>query len=339
MTKQSRYPLERSFILDSGTTCHVANDIDRFTNTRPPTQGDFLWAGNSHVWIKAYGTVTIRVRGETPSRFLHLYDVAYCPDLHCNLVSFRILRRQGLWWDTKPNPTVLRRSDDSAIALLEERYGQWVIEYNDASQPRAIFATNIPRIKPRQRAKAEIWHRRLGHPGPRALEHLVQQSEGVKIVGLPTVKCDACGRSKSKRLIKRIPRAILEGPGERVALDFHDYEEGSNTKEKSQMLIMCRVTGILWDFYFKDNRPARSIIRALQIFVTFMKTQFGITVKVIETDNETFRSADAQRWKDDQGIAIEPSAPDTQAQNGGAERSGGVIKEKARAMRLDANLP
>lgn len=34
-----------------------------------------------------------------------------------------------------------------------------------------------------------------------------------------------------------------------------------------------------------------------------------------------------------------PSAPDTQAQNGGAERSRGVIKENARAMRLDANLP
>ncbi|KAK1916963.1 hypothetical protein P3342_001545 [Pyrenophora teres f. teres] len=70
-----------------------------------------------------------------------------------------------------------------------------------------------------------------------------------------------------------------------------------------------------------------------------MKTQFSITVAVIETDNETFRSAEAQRWKDDQGIAVEPSAPDTQAQNGGAERSGGVIKEKSRAMRLDANLP
>ncbi|KAL6152339.1 hypothetical protein ACJQWK_04811 [Exserohilum turcicum] len=44
------------------------------------------------------------------------------------------------------------------------------------------------------------------------------------------------------------------------------------------------------------------------------------------------------RWLQARGIAVEPSAPDTQAQNGGAERSGGVNKEKARAMRLDANL-
>ncbi|KAI0570032.1 hypothetical protein Alg215_11305, partial [Pyrenophora tritici-repentis] len=132
------YPLERSFILDSGTTCHVGNDIERFTNTREPGQGDFLWAGNARVWIKAYGTVVIRVQGDCPTRLLHLYDVAYCPDLHCNLVSFRILRQQGLWWDTKSNPTVLRRRNDAAIATLQERYGQWVIEYNDVKQPQEI---------------------------------------------------------------------------------------------------------------------------------------------------------------------------------------------------------
>jgi hypothetical protein len=44
-----------------------------------------------------------------------------------------------------------------------------------------------------------------------------------------------------------------------------------------------------------------------------MRTQFNIKVKVIETDNETFRSGETQRWKDSQGIAVEPSAPDTQA--------------------------
>lgn len=339
MAKNSRYPLERSFILDSGTTCHVANNIDRFTNTRLPEQGDFLWAGNARVWIKAYGTVIIRVQGESTTQLLRLYDVAYCPDLHCNLVSFRILRQQGLWWDTKYNPTVLRSRNDAAVATLQEQYGQWVIEYNNmVEQPHGSFATTARPNNPRQRAKAMIWHKRMGHPGPQALEHLVHHSEGVKIVGLPTVNCDACGRSKSKRQIRRAPRDIHEGPGERVAIDFHDYEDGSNTKEKTQMLIMCRATGFLWDFYLKDH-SARAIIQALQTFTTFLKTQFSITVKVIETDNEMFRSAEAQRWADAQGVLVEPSAPDTQAQNGGAERSGGVIKEKSRAMRLDANLP
>jgi hypothetical protein len=32
------------------------------------------------------------------------------------------------------------------------------------------------------------------------------------------------------------------------------------------------VTGFMWDYYFKDNRIARSIIRVLESFVTLMKT-------------------------------------------------------------------
>jgi transposase InsO family protein len=70
-----------------------------------------------------------------------------------------------------------------------------------------------------------------------------------------------------------------------------------------------------------------------------LKTQFNITVKVIETDNKiTTVKAEVSRWCASLGIKIEPSALDTQAQNGGAERLGGVIKEKARAMQLDVNL-
>ncbi|HEY9845481.1 MAG TPA: hypothetical protein V6D03_04725, partial [Candidatus Caenarcaniphilales bacterium] len=82
-----------------------------------------------------------------------------------------------------------------------------------------------------------------------------------------------------------------------------------------------------------------SIIKKLTNFILFLKNHYNITVKVIEADNEiTTVKPQVERWLASQGIIVEPSAPDTQAQNGGAERSGGVNKEKSRAMRLDANL-
>jgi hypothetical protein len=106
------------------------------------------------------------------------------------------------------------------------------------------------------------------------------------------------------------------------------------------MLVTDRYSGILWDFYFKDNRPGKSIIRLLDIIVQFLKKQYNITVKVIECDGEIATTKpEVARWCTAQAIRLEPSAPDTQAQNGGAERSGGVVKDKSRAMRLDANLP
>ena len=64
----------------------------------------------------------------------------------------------------------------------------------------------------------------------------------MKIVGLPTVDYDVCRRLKLKRLIRRAPREIYKGPRERVAIDFHDYKDRSNTKEKTQILIMYRAT-------------------------------------------------------------------------------------------------
>ncbi|KAI1671854.1 hypothetical protein L13192_02716 [Pyrenophora tritici-repentis] len=333
------YPLKDAFILDSGSTTHICNNLSRLEDVRPPAMGDYIWAGNSRVWIQGYGAVKVTAEGAQGKQILHLSNVAWCPDFLCSLVSFRLLRRQGIWWDNRGDPTSLRRWDGSTIATLSEHYGQWVIEPPTTSTSAFHVRMNRAKRSP-QKATAILWHKRLGHPGPSAIEHLVQQSEGVRIKGITTVECDACGRSKSKRQIRRTPRLNDEGPGERVAIDFHEYEDGSFTKEKSQMLITCRRSRYTWDFYFKDNRPARSIIRLLGLFVQFMKKQFNITVKVIETDNEIVTvKQEVEKWCTSLSIKLEPSAPDTQAQNGGAERSGGVIKEKARAIRLDANLP
>ncbi|KAI1521650.1 hypothetical protein PtrCC142_012140, partial [Pyrenophora tritici-repentis] len=131
---------------------------------------------------------------------------------------------------------------------------------------------------------------------------------------------DICGgRAKSKRQIRRLPRTNDEGPGERLAIDFHTYEVQAITKEKSQMLITDRFSGLQWDLYFTDNRTAKSIIRLLTTFFSFMKNHYNISVKTIESDNEiTTVKPDVERWLATQGIRVEPSAPDTQAQNGGA---------------------
>ncbi|KAI1676615.1 gag-pre-integrs multi-domain protein [Pyrenophora tritici-repentis] len=339
-TAEHTYPLARSFILDSGATCHITNNPDRIYNYRPSSLGDYIWAGSIKIWIRGYGTTDITLQHQHRTTKLVLRDVAICPEIVCNLVSFRLLRQRGIWWDTKSNPTNLRGPDDQVIGNLLENFGQWVLEYNPLAQAfvhtKAITARTQRGPK---KASAMLWHKRLGHPGPAAIEHLVQQSEGVRVQGVTTVQCDSCGRAKSKRQIRRLPRTNDEGPGERLAIDFHTYEVQAITKEKSQMLITDRFSGLQWDLYFTDNRTAKSIIRLLTTFFSFMKNHYNISVKTIESDNEiTTVKPDVERWLATQGIRVEPSAPDTQAQNGGAERSGGVNKEKARAMRLDANL-
>jgi hypothetical protein len=109
-----------------------------------------------------------------------------------------------------------------------------VIEANLITNYATIAAGAAkPRYNLRQRAQALIWHKRLGYPRLSALKHLVQQSKGVKITRVLTVDCNACGRAKAKRLIRRTPRRIDKALGERVLLNFHNYKADSLTKEKS----------------------------------------------------------------------------------------------------------
>jgi hypothetical protein len=110
----------------------------------------------------------------------------------------------------------------------------------------------------------------------------VQQAQGVRVKGITTVKCESCGRAKSRRQISRAPRISNEGPGERLAIDFHTYETQASTKEKSQMLITDKSSGLQWDLYFTDNRPARSITKLLSMLFLFLKNHYNITVKTIE---------------------------------------------------------
>ena len=171
-----------------------------------------MYAGSSKVQIKGYGEVDIRVKtSKSGTRILRLYDVAYCQGFACNLVSLRILRRQGYWWDNKSPNNCLRLGNSSLTYELSDRYDQFVLEYIPKDLSRAAFHTRRNKINSwTKRAPSSTdqrtWHLRLGHPGPEALNYLVGHSKGVKIKGLSldlitkeritTVDCDDCGCTK-----------------------------------------------------------------------------------------------------------------------------------------------
>ena len=277
-----QYPLKNSAILDSGTTIHIFNEITRFLNFRTADPGDFVWAGEHKVPIQGYGNLDIEVQGPKGKRILRLYDVAFCEDFTCNLVSLRQLHKRGLWWDNRPGYNHLRQNNNSVVAILEDHHDQFVLEYIPENIPRSAFYTrrNIYNSWTERRpayGDAMKWHLRLGHPGPQALEHLVNCSTGARIRGLTTVECDACGQGKVKRRIRRAPRDLDEGPGYRLAIDFHDFNRGYGGFN-SLMLVTDRWSGYTWDYYLSD-RKAQTIIAAFKHLFGMLKRQYNIEPK------------------------------------------------------------
>ena len=329
-----RYPLKNSAILDSGTTIHIFNEISRFTNFRTADPRDFVWAGTERVPIQGYGNVDIEVtvpgNKQHSKRILRLNDVAFCQDFTSNLVSLRQLRKRGMWWDNRPGYNHLRRSDFSIVAALEDHYDQFVLEYIPEDLSRGAFHARRNKYNSwTKRAPvygdAQKWHLRLGHPGPKALEHLVHCSTGARIRGLLTVQCDACGQSKIKRQIRRAPKDLREGPGYRLAIDFHDFNPGKGGFN-SLMLVTDRWSGYCWDYYL-SNREADTIIAALKHLFGLLLRQFNIKPKIAEMDNELTTQKPKVKifLEGEQHMVLEASAPYTNSQIGGAERSGGVI--------------
>jgi hypothetical protein len=70
-----------------------------------------------------------------------------------------------------------------------------------------------------------------------------------------------------------------------------------------------------------------------------MKVHNFIKIKTVKCDNEIEKHLQVAEFLASKSIRIEPLAPNTKGQNGGAERSGGVLKDKERAMRVKARLP
>ena len=67
--------------------------------------------------------------------------------------------------------------------------------------------------------------------------------------------------------------------------------------------------------------------------------RMGFNPQTIRSDGELFDNKRTKARIEKKGIIIESSAPYAAARNGLAERSGGVIAARARAMRIDAKLP
>ena len=167
-----------------------------------------------------------------------------------------------MWWDNRPGYNHLRRLDFSIIAVLEDHHDQFVLEYLPMEvQKTAFYARrnqhNSWTKKPPANGDATRWHLRLGHPGLGALEHFVNCSTGAKIRGIETVKCNACGQGKMKQQIRRALKDLHEGPGYRLAVDFHDFNPGRGFN--SLILVTDRWSGLCWDYYLSD-RKAETII-------------------------------------------------------------------------------
>jgi hypothetical protein len=217
-----------------------------------------------------------------------------------------------------------------------------VLEHNPQALSKASFSTIRRKFiswtkKTPKTGTAQRWHMRTGYPELSALKHLVNASKGVKIKGPIIIQYKACALAKIRKQIRQAPRKFDESSGKRIAVNFHNYASGIN-EYTFQVILTNRATGYVWDYYFVTRKSA-DLIKMFGAFFNIMKVYNFIKVKIVEYNNKIEKHSQVAEFLAFKSIRIEPLAPNTQGQNGGAERSGGVLKDKKRAMRVGARFP
>src|SRR5438876_5569003 len=164
----NHHPLKLSTILNSETTIDVSNNLSDLINFRKAPRHHFLLAGNTEVLILGYGDRILRVRGPNgTTQIIRLKNVAFCPDFTTNLVSFRLLRKDGYFWDNEGSNNLIKRKDHTVVCKMKEIHGQQVIEYIPVGRRNMAFtASRLPQRKritsrhprPKSKGSAELWH-------------------------------------------------------------------------------------------------------------------------------------------------------------------------------------
>jgi hypothetical protein len=324
--------LRDSFILDSGSDTHICNNLDRFVDYQPNQISETAFAGNSSLNIEGYGKVYLRIQG---GLFL-LQQVAYIPTFHTNVASLDLFVQKGYNWNPATGAVT---KDTNVIFYTRRHFRQPVIEFNPIQQAQAAASfQSSSQPRPHQTADADLWHQRLGHLNAASLEHLVQETTGAKIKGPIQIDCEHCSLAKAQRVIsRRSPQTRSPRPYWRIYIDIFQFE-GSYNNKAAALVIKDEYTGII-EVFPLETMSQETLVRALQALEARIQRQYKIGICRIHRDNDRSLQYAYRDWLQQTGIIDEPTAPYTPAQNGPAERSGGVISSKARSMQLAANLP
>ena len=174
------------------------------------------------------------------------------------------------------------------------------------------------------------------------IKHLETATEGAIVKGPSpsTTECEACSLSKSKQIIsRRPPEHPATVPFERVYFDVVHQIEGYNNHNYMLHLFdeVTKFHEVETTVHIGDGIT----LDILQGWYNLHYDRYGCKWKYIRLDGERTLQVQFETWCRTRNppIIIERTPPYIKEPRAGAERSGGVIDDMGRTLRINGNLP
>ena len=342
LTSTAVFPEARSFMIDSGASIHLVNDLSLLHSPTLHSSPIPLQMATSDATgqIIATGSLCLCSAEQQP---LWLHHVHCVPAATANLISVTAAIKDGacFCFDNVGNFTGMRGPQDWFCPVVQKNGLYFLKKVSPVQNPVHVFVNTIGMRKSHDCRVRSLWHSRLGHPGENNMTRL--QSEDL-VTGLPVSltpcqkcprSCEACIQGKHSRPpFGKRTRAASE-PLERIHLDtvgpiFPTAIGG----EKYFVTVVDEATHYVLVLGVKTKDAISAAVKELLIF---WQRQLDRPVKCIRTDRGSeFFNSTLKGYCGQEGIKFEVSAAYTPQQNGIAERMNRTIKEKARTLLLHA---
>ena len=328
------------WMFDSGSYCHVTNDLGDLQDPVPVPAGEnTLIIGNGQSMQPTFvGSVQICS--------VTLQTVYFCEECPVKLLSEGVFVRKG--FDVlkrnasktvevvAPDNTVVLQGDynNGAFMLTKAR------KHTSTGPQMCVCAVES---SSRQSVKVAFdeqtlqdYHQVVGHlnfPDCRKMLSMEESKQGDPI-------CESCELSKSKVIARpREASTRSSQPIYRLFVDLSGRKKASLVNYRYFLLVTDDYSRKKWASWLQTKKASEVRDKLKEIVMRVEREKAPLKVSKIRTDGGKEFLGEFESWLREQGIEHELSAPYSQHQNGVVERNLGLVDENSRAMMLHANSP
>ncbi|KAK3907118.1 Copia protein [Frankliniella fusca] len=319
------------FILDSGASKHLVREDVPVQYKKWLSEPVLIQVAKEKIILKAYWKGFLRcktfVNGETHQLDI---EVLITENLSHNLLSISSLEKltyKITFWDGK----CFVELDKILVALghrLPSNLYRMIMYVDVESANNSVSMSS----------EADLWHRRLGHPGKSYLKQVCKMVDGVGNIGDGNGLCEICVEGKQVKLPFHGTRERATRPLERVHSDL------------CGPIAPTAYNGVRYFLTFLDDFTHFAVVYGLkeksEVFEYFKLYEARVTNRFPDKKIFNFRCDNGGEFVNrnmrqlfaEKGIEYEPTIPNTPENNGVAERLNRTLLEKARCMLLGSSL-
>jgi len=264
------------------------------------------------------------------SENLLIYNVLYIPDFQFNLVSTqKIVKSYNCKLAFSFEFCEIQDVDSlKMIGYTRLSEGLYLMEI-----PKQEVKLNMTGTSIDERKLKNVWHLRLEHPSNKVLQHLTNNFPYIQFNDHKP--CDACHYAKQHKLSFSHSNTRAKNIFDLIHVDiWGPFHIGSANGHRFFLTIVDDHSRFTWVFLMKTRFETRE---ALYRFITLIHNQFNVTIKTIQSENESeFLCINLYNSL---GIIHQTSCIETPQQNYVVERKHQHILNVTRSLLFQSKLP